>query len=285
MIEYAEHSSHFQPHPSEIARARDSWNTKNNVSTSLRAFPRPRSSSEFPDDGACSNGAQSSSKQPVDPRVERRKRNQYKRHGSLTLALQQEQLQQRLSGGDPGNEFRAPSALRLSSDTDPGFPANIDASPMATPVASLPRAVYRSRGHTAPYVPDPSVNGYVHRPISQNPLSAFTSSRIMSRLRSSSMMSSRTSRMNGARTEASPFPTSRLRGSYDNGGRHDPSGLFAPVNSARLSHASSNSQYAYASPASSSVRNSGTGMCSATFVRRSCGGDSISSSAADVAEV
>ncbi|KAJ2081859.1 hypothetical protein H4R24_002016 [Coemansia sp. RSA 988] len=282
IIEYADHSSHFQPHPSEIARARGSWNTKNEYPASLKAFPRPRSSNEYPVHDTYSASSQNNSKNSVDPRVERRKRNQYKRHGSLTLALQQEQLQQRLSSGDPGNELRPPSALRLSSDTDTGFPANIDASPMAMPVSSLPRVVYRSRGHTAPYAPDSSAHAHVYRPISQNPLSAFASSRIMSRLRSSSMMSSRTRQMHSVRTETSPFPTSRLRGSYDNDGRHDPSGLFAPVNNARLSHASSNSQNAYANSANSSARNSGTGMYGATFVRRSYSGDSINS--ADAAE-
>ncbi|PIA13892.1 hypothetical protein COEREDRAFT_17280, partial [Coemansia reversa NRRL 1564] len=276
MANHVGHSLYLQPHSSEIVRARDSWNTTKEIPAGLTAFPRPKSSNEFHGDSTCDTVSGNNVRQPVDPRVERRKRNQYKRHGSLTLALQQEQLQQRLSGVDLNNESYATSGLRLSSDADPRFSANEDASPMAMPVASFPRAVYRSRGHTAPYAPDPNVPTYVHRPISQNPLSSFTSSRIMSRLRSSSLMSSRTSRIHGVRNETSPFPTSRLRGSYDNGDRHDRSGLFAPVNSARLSHASSNSQQVYARSSHSSARNSGNGMCSATFVRRSYSGDSIS---------
>ncbi|KAJ2684135.1 hypothetical protein IWW39_005090 [Coemansia spiralis] len=82
----------------------------------LQAFPQPRDSV----DGAVSIGGNVGSSSPaVDSRLDRRRKNEYKRHGSLTLAWQQ-----RLSGSREHEQSRA----RLSSELDVG-----SGSPIPTP--------------------------------------------------------------------------------------------------------------------------------------------------------
>ncbi|KAJ2385994.1 hypothetical protein H4S02_004061, partial [Coemansia sp. RSA 2611] len=82
----------------------------------LQAFPQPRDSV----DGAVSIGGNVESSSPaVDSRLDRRRKNEYKRHGSLTLAWQQ-----RLSGSREHEQSRT----RLSSELDVG-----SGSPIPTP--------------------------------------------------------------------------------------------------------------------------------------------------------
>ncbi|KAJ2678063.1 cell division cycle- protein [Coemansia spiralis] len=101
----------------------------------LKAFPRPRPSFEDDIDRPVKENGDDDDAVPVDPRLERRKRNQYKRNGSLTLAWQQQQQQQQQINSILGK----PS--RLSSEISTEAPTNLaSASPMSTPVVTWNRS-------------------------------------------------------------------------------------------------------------------------------------------------
>ncbi|KAJ1857282.1 hypothetical protein LPJ76_001859 [Coemansia sp. RSA 638] len=204
------------------APANDEW-VANQQRTEIQAFPRPPSSVEDVD---CSENGDSQPKPPQDPRIERRKRNQYKRHGSLTLALQQEQEQQRLSGE------QCCSDEYISQDADLGYYGVVGA-PMSTPVTSYPRTVYQSTAHTQ-YVASSGSDLQTRRSSAQTAIAAVTGSRFVSRLRSSSLMSSWADKQS-ARADAR-YSGSRLRYSSDNDSAHElgsSTGSFAPVNISR----------------------------------------------------
>ncbi|KAJ2725960.1 hypothetical protein GGI07_000888 [Coemansia sp. Benny D115] len=90
----------------------------------LMAFPRPRSSIE--DAG---ENLDCDSSIPVDPRLERRRKNEYKRHGSLTLAWQQ-----RVSGSH-GSRNVHQTRSRLASEADIGNMEDASASQISIPIA------------------------------------------------------------------------------------------------------------------------------------------------------
>ncbi|KAJ2148357.1 hypothetical protein GGH19_000608 [Coemansia sp. RSA 1807] len=215
------------------AHASGEW-IANQQCTGIQAFPRPPSSVEDVD---CSESGDGQSKPPQDLRIERRKRNQYKRHGSLTLALQQEQEQQRLSSE------QCSSDEYISQDADLGY-YGVMGTPMSTPVISYPRTVYQTTAHTQ-YAAYSGSDVRSRRSSAQTAIAAVTGSRFVSRLRSSSLMSSRADKQS-ARVDAR-YSGSRLRYSSDNDSVHDPSsstGSFAPVNISRASMSSSRVQRA-----------------------------------------
>ncbi|KAJ2852424.1 hypothetical protein IWW36_000311 [Coemansia brasiliensis] len=200
-------------------------------SNGLQAFPRPRSSIEDSD----GLGAEGSSV-AVDSRIERRKRNQYKRHGSLTLAWQQ-QKQQAEESKHAANYY---SEALLSSDM------YFDGSPMTMPVVSYPRNVYQKnvssqRHSVTDQYEQPKNTQRTRLSGAHSAIAAVTGSRIMTRLRSNSLVSSRSNK--GLRSEAR-HSGSRLRFSNDGSELNchqssNTSGLFAPVNSYRASSSSS----------------------------------------------
>ncbi|KAJ2597266.1 hypothetical protein EV177_007766, partial [Coemansia sp. RSA 1804] len=97
----------------------------------LVAFPRPRSSIDTDARKVSIKGSEEE-KPPVESRLERRRKNQYKRHGSLTLAWQQQM---------GASKTTCPS--RLSSEVVDehcsSTPATTGVSPISTPVASAQR--------------------------------------------------------------------------------------------------------------------------------------------------
>ncbi|KAJ2484917.1 hypothetical protein EV174_002075 [Coemansia sp. RSA 2320] len=113
-ITYEGDASHFQPHSDSYYYNAHSHRPGGSHPTlhataGLQAFPRPRDSYDAADSIAANGNGGDICNPPIDSRLERRKKNQYKRHGSLTLAWQQ-----RLSN----NSMRDPAQTktRLSSE-------------------------------------------------------------------------------------------------------------------------------------------------------------------------
>ncbi|KAJ2062664.1 hypothetical protein GGI17_002272 [Coemansia sp. S146] len=181
------------------------------ASVALQAFPRPRDSVDgaVSIDGEAGDGDSSSA---VDLRLERRKRNQYKRHGSLTLAWQQ-----RLSGG--GSREPELVRTRLSSEIDACAGSG---SPIPTPVNATWYRPNRSSGTVL--LPGKDRQETLRRLDSQQ--SATVQTQRQSRWRSGSLAT--VSPANAASSLAYGYGGSSRAGSS----------LFAPVNSF---HAGSNS--------------------------------------------
>ncbi|KAJ2757079.1 hypothetical protein GGI19_000320 [Coemansia pectinata] len=181
------------------------------ASVALQAFPRPRDSVDgaVSIDGEVGDGDSSSA---VDSRLERRKRNQYKRHGSLTLAWQQ-----RLSGG--GSREPELARTRLSSEIDVCAGSG---SPIPTPANATWYRPNRSSGTVL--LPGKDRQETLRRLDSQQ--SATVQTQRQSRWRSGSLAT--VSPANAASSLAYGYSGSNRAGSS----------LFAPVNSF---HAGSNS--------------------------------------------
>ncbi|KAJ2185192.1 hypothetical protein IW144_006525, partial [Coemansia sp. RSA 522] len=131
----------------------------------------------------------------------------------------------------------------ISQDADLGY-YGVMGTPMSTPVISYPRTVYQTTAHTQ-YAAYSGSDVRSRRSSAQTAIAAVTGSRFVSRLRSSSLMSSRADKQS-ARVDAR-YSGSRLRYSSDNDSGHDPSsstGSFAPVNISRASMSSSRVQRA-----------------------------------------
>ncbi|KAJ2547871.1 hypothetical protein EV175_005049, partial [Coemansia sp. RSA 1933] len=105
----------------------------------LVAFPRPRSSIDGDDSdevpkettNGCTDGHA-----PVDPRLERRRKNQYKRHGSLTLAWQQ-----KMSAEPSARSSRLSSEVIHNSCSS--MPATAGVLPLSISAAPYQRALQR----------------------------------------------------------------------------------------------------------------------------------------------
>ncbi|KAJ1743390.1 hypothetical protein LPJ68_000992 [Coemansia sp. RSA 1086] len=212
-------------HPYAARASNSSWDAEP-PSSGLQAFPRPRSSIEDTD------GPETESK-AVDPRIERRKRNQYKRHGSLTLAWQQQQQQAEEQAEESKHVATCLSETHLSDMCFAG-------SPMAAPVISYPRNVYQttvsSQRHSTTGQYEPSKTTQRSRLSgAHSAIAAVAGSRIVTRLRSSSLVSSRSSKAphSGPRYSGSRLSNDGLNQSSNT------SGLFAPVNNYRASSSSS----------------------------------------------
>ncbi|KAJ2482841.1 hypothetical protein IWW47_005806, partial [Coemansia sp. RSA 2052] len=210
-IKCAGDMSHFQPHPDQhhfAARSCGSNGGQPVGSAGLQAFPRPRDSV----DGAGlaeSDGNDTGS--AVDSRLERRKQNQYKRHGSLTLAWQQ-----RVSGSRE-------SRTRLSSEIDDY--AN-SGSPIPAPANSSWYRPNRSSGEALPASRDRQET--MRRLDSQQ--SAAGQTQRQSRWRSGSLAT------------VSPATTAASL-AYGYGGGRTGTSLFAPVNNFHIGSSSASQLY------------------------------------------
>ncbi|KAJ2453715.1 hypothetical protein EV183_002014 [Coemansia sp. RSA 2336] len=209
-------------HPYAAAKPSNSGWDAEPPSDGLQAFPRPRSSID-------DTGGVEAEDKAVDPRIERRKRNQYKRHGSLTLAWQQQQQQ--------AEESRHVAAcLSETHLSDMCFAG----SPMAAPITSYPRNVYQTnvpsyRHSAAGQYEQPKTTQHSRFSGAHSAIAAVAGSRIVTRLRSSSLVSSRSSKASRAESR---YSGSRL-GNDGLNQSSSASGLFAPVNSYRTSSSSS----------------------------------------------
>ncbi|KAJ2889977.1 hypothetical protein GGI21_006353, partial [Coemansia aciculifera] len=198
-------ASHFQPY-FEQNDASGSKPAPSVAPDGLQAFPRPRDSV----DGAGS--VDGDKNLAADSRIERRKQNQYKRHGSLTLAWQQ-----RLSSSrDP----RTRLSSEIDSHADPG-------SPIPTPAYSSWYRPNRNSGGALPTGRDKQET--MRRLDSQQ--SAGGPTQRQSRWRSGSLAT------------VSPATTTTASLAYGFGGSKAGSSLFAPVNNYHVGSSSASQLY------------------------------------------
>ncbi|KAJ2606583.1 cell division cycle- protein [Coemansia sp. RSA 1722] len=205
------------------------------IGSGLMAFPRPRPS--FGDDGDCASNdsratdadADADAELPVDPRLERRRKNQYKRHGSLTLALQQSQ-------GIVGSRDMHKTRSRLASETNMALLDDNSASSMPTPISGR----YQQQTRPMLHIHQQSVFPEDTSSLAANLRSRYSHLNDSGRARSNSYSytSKGRSRPNRDEIESSYSHLDYYIGSNadetDNG-----CSLFAPVNGSRASNTAS----------------------------------------------